>query len=85
MPCVRLGTAFVCGPAGPYKYTYKGREWLFEVHSYCGPWPLRKKDEMPWGDGVCKLPKVFWEMYEVWNNLPIKEKQMTSIYYKDRE
>jgi len=26
---------------------YRFQEWFFEIHRYCGPWPLKKKDGDP--------------------------------------
>ena len=44
---------FLCGPR---VYEYDG--WLFEVHSYCGPWPLRRDGELRKYAG-----RRFWEMF----------------------
>jgi len=32
---------FMCGPR-----TYKYAGWVFEFHSFCGPWPLKKDGEL---------------------------------------
>ena len=45
---------FICMPK---LYKYEG--WLFEVHSYCGPWPL-KKDLSPRE----RAGRKFFKMYE---------------------
>ena len=54
---------FICGPS---LYEYKG--WFFEIHSYCGPWPLRKDGELRERAG-----KKFWAMIDEFNNLSDKE------------
>lgn len=44
MPCDYFefsgGHGFLCGPK-----VYEFNGWLFEWHSYCGPWPLKKDGE----------------------------------------
>ena len=52
MPCIPIKNGFVCCSAGPYEY--KGI--LFELHSYLGPHPIRKKDFEPWKT----VPKKVW-------------------------
>ena len=64
MPCKIVGNAIVCGPK---VYEYDG--WLFEVHSYCGPWPLRKSDYEPRENAG----KRFWDMVSKWEKLQNRE------------
>ena len=54
MPCRRFGDAILCGPSGPYEY--EGILW--ELHSYLGPHPIRRKDGNPW----LNPPKSVWEI-----------------------
>jgi hypothetical protein len=53
---------------GPRIYEYKGVE--FEVHSYCGPCPLRKD-----GSPKVRIPKTFWPLYEEFDKLSKEEKK----------
>lgn len=46
----------ICSPS---IYEYDG--WKFEVHSYCGPWPLRKD-----GEPRKRAGRKFWKMIEKW-------------------
>ena len=64
MPCVRLPNAdknlpdgFICG----FHPIYEFDGYLFEVHRYHGPWPLRRKDHEP----RVTIPAGFWDMIEV--------------------
>jgi hypothetical protein len=56
---------FLCGPK---IYEYDG--WIFEFHYWCGPWPLKKDLELRKRAG-----KKFWNMFEKFNKIPIKEKE----------
>jgi len=60
MPCYALDKGgFVCGFYPEYEY----EGFLFEVHSYHGPCPLRRKDHEP----RLNTPKGFyaaWERFE---------------------
>ena len=62
-------TIYVCGPR-----VYRYEDTLFEVHSYCGPWPLRK-------DGAPKAhaPNAFWAMWERFRALPEAEQRKYRI------
>lgn len=42
----------------------KGRIWLFEMHSYCGPMPLNKRTQEP-----INIPNnsIFWEVVTHWS------------------
>jgi len=81
MPCVRLPNAdknlpdgFICG----FHPIYEFDGYLFEVHSYHGPWPLRRKDFEPWE----RIPTAgFWDMWEVFKALPEAAKR--SCLYKE--
>jgi len=64
MPCVPDG--FVCGFHPIYEY----EGYLFEVHSYCGPTPLRRSDMDPRKN----MPKGFWDMWDRFKELPDEEK-----------
>lgn len=44
---------WVCGPR---IYEYKG--WLFEWHSHCGPWPLKKD-----GEPRKRAGRVFYDVF----------------------
>ena len=57
-------TGFLCGPK---LYRYDG--WFFEVHSYCGPWPLQTDGEQCWIANRC-----FWRMYKKFQALTDKGK-----------
>jgi len=70
MPCVKLDgprPGFVCG----FHPVYEFDGYLFEVHSYCGPTPLRRKDHEP----RMNIPAGFWEMIDVFNALPENAKR----------
>ena len=41
----------------PHLYQYAG--WLFEVHSYCGPWPCKRNGELR-----ARAGRVFYAVYE---------------------
>ena len=71
MTCLRLKSnkpgvpdGFVC--VHPV-YKYDG--YLFEVHSYCGPMPLRKDLEPR-----MNVPAGFWDMWERFKVLSDEEK-----------
>lgn len=55
---------FMCGPR-----IYKFEGWFFEVHKWCGPWPLKKDGELRQRAG-----KKFFGMYERFNKLSDEEK-----------
>jgi len=55
---------FICMPK---LYQYEG--WLFEVHSYCGPWPLKKDLDLRKRAG-----RKFFKMYERFEKEPSKER-----------
>ncbi len=48
---------------------YKYKNWLFEIHNYCGPWPLKKDYELRKRAG-----KQFFKMYSEFNKLSNEEK-----------
>jgi hypothetical protein len=60
-------SGIICSPV---VYEYKGI--LFEFHSYCGPWPLKKSNHYP----KKYAGKKFWDMWDEFSKLP-KEEQMT--------
>jgi len=71
MTCLRLKSegvpdGFVCG-LHPI-YVYDG--YLFEVHSYCGPTPLRRSDMGP----RTSMPFGFWDMWDKFSQLSDEEK-----------
>lgn len=77
MPCNLIrtptGAAFICGSPA-----YKFGGFIFEVHSYGGPHPLRKRDLAPYS----KFPGEkhrFWDAWEKWNRLDDSEKEKTRI------
>lgn len=49
---------YLCGPK-LYLFPYNGKAYFFEVHSYMGPWPLRKDGELK-----KRIGRKFWEMYD---------------------
>lgn len=52
---------FVCG----FEPEYKFEGYLFEVHHYLGPIPLRKTDHSPRKN----IPSGFWAMWERFEKL----------------
>ena len=56
----------VCFCCGPKIYQYGG--WTFEVHSYLGPWPLKKD-----GEPRERVGRVFWAIYDKFSKLDNKE------------
>ena len=63
-PCLRLQNAnenlpdgFICG----FHPIYEFDGYLFEMHSYMGPTPLRRKDHEP----RMNIPAGFWDMIKV--------------------
>lgn len=62
--------AIVCGPS-----VYGFRGWVFEVHSFCGPWPLKKDMELRKRAG-----KRFWDVWAEWDRLTSKEKKDTQLH-----
>ncbi len=73
MPCLplidhrkRLG-GFICG----FHPGYDFGGFLFEVHSYFGPIPLRRDTHDP----RVTIPKGFWTMWEVFEKLPEPERE----------
>jgi len=55
---------FLCGPR---IYKYDG--WDFEIHSFCGPWPLKKN-----GDPCKRAGRIFYKMWERFDKLSEEEK-----------
>ena len=53
---------------GPRIYKYKGVE--FEIHSWCGPCPLKKD-----GSPKVRIPKSFWDLFEEFDKMPKKEQE----------
>ena len=73
MPCIKIKDGFVC-----VNNVYEYGGFLFEVHSYCGPHPLRKKDMKPYR----KLPgekHKFWKVFYEWDKLSKAEQIATMI------
>lgn len=62
-PCIRFGSAIVCGPD-----VYKFEGWTFEVHSYLGPYPLKKN-----GDPYVHIPEAFWDVHRRWEKAEDRE------------
>lgn len=56
---------FVCGP-----HIYEFGGWLFETHSYCGPWPLKKNFEPKQQAG-----RKFYKMFDRFYALSADEKE----------
>jgi len=69
MPCVSLPSGkqgvpdgVICG----FHPVYEFDGYLFEVHRYHGPTPLRRKDHEP----RLNIPAGFWDMWKVFDALP---------------
>lgn len=60
---IRTGTLCLGGPV----YDFEG--FLFEVHSYLGPIPLRRTD----GLARARTPRGFWAAWDRFEELPVKE------------
>ena len=80
MPCVRmpnmnktLPDGVICG----FEPVYEFDGYLFEVHHWHGPWPLRRKDLAP----RKTIPAGFWDMWEVFKALPEAAKR--ACLYKE--
>jgi len=70
MPCLRLDgprPGFLCG----FHPIYKFSGWRFEIHSYCGPWPLNKDGE----PRATPPGRKFWEMWQRFCVLTDAEKE----------
>lgn len=73
MPCVPLTdrnnkiVGFVCG----FHPVYEFEGYLFEVHNYFGPMPLRRDNHEP----RVTTPRGFWEAWDRFNALVTEEKQ----------
>lgn len=69
MPCKVIdtdeGRIIICGPG---EYFYNG--WSFEIHSYRGPWPLKKD-----GDPKERAGRLFWKMWDEFKSLSETEKE----------
>jgi len=61
-------TAVVGFFCGPRVYEFDG--WLFEVHHYGGPWPLRKD-----GTPRARASRTFWRIWERFDALPKEEQE----------
>jgi len=80
MPCLRLKSdkpgvpdGFVCGFEPSYEYD----GYLFEVHHYHGPTPLRRSDHDP----RMNIPRGFWDMWKKFSRLSDEEK--ATYLYKE--
>jgi hypothetical protein len=56
---------YICGPS-----IYKFEKWLFEVHSYFGPWPIKEC-----GEPYKRAGKVFFDMWDRFKELPEAEQK----------
>ena len=65
-------TAIVGFFCGPRVYEYEG--WVFEVHYYGGPWPLRKDGELRERAG-----RKFWAMYDGFSELRESEQEQYRV------
>lgn len=82
MPCNTIidtatgETVGILCTGGPvYKTLYKGREYLFELHSYLGPMPVTKKDHEP----RSTIPAGFWGMWEIFEKLSDNDKAAFAV------
>ena len=64
----RIG--YFCGPS-----VYEWGGFTFEVHSYFGPWPLRKD-----GEPRVYAPKGFWDVWEKFDALSREEKDAAMVH-----
>lgn len=62
--------AIICSQA---VYEYKGV--LFEFHSYCGHWPLKKD-----GDPKKYAGKKFWDLWDEFSKLSKEEQDSYNIH-----
>jgi len=60
---------FFCSP---HVYQYSG--WLFEWHSYCGPWPLRQDGELR-----ARAGRRFWAMIKGFQQLTEAERAACEV------
>lgn len=60
---------FVCSAP---EYEYKG--WVFEIHAYMGPWPLKKN-----GDPRKRAGRKFYKMWEEFSTLTEDEQKSFRI------
>jgi hypothetical protein len=44
-----------------YEYEHDGRKWLFEFHSFIGPWPVRED-----GEPYKRAGAKFYSMVDAW-------------------
>ena len=58
------------------KGTYRYKGWLFEIHDYVGPWPLKKD-----GDPKKRAGKKFFDMWCEWDKLSDEEKKATHVRF----
>ena len=56
----------------PPVYSYRG--WLFEVHGWSGPWPLRKD-----GEPRARAGRRFWTVWSEWEGLTDDEQKRTRV------
>jgi len=72
MPCYRLGDGgFVCG----FEPEYEFEGYLFEVHPYHGPCPLRRKDHEP----RLNVPKGFYDAWDRFKALSVEEQRNYAV------
>ena len=57
---------------GGNDYEFEGQK--FEMHPYCGPWPLKKN-----GEPRASIPSGFWKVWKKWNALDDEEKKETLV------
>ncbi len=58
---------FMCG----FHPAYEFGGFLFEIHSYCGPTPLRRDNHDP----RVNIPKGFWQAWEAFEKLSGPERE----------
>lgn len=66
--------------ANIYKFRWKKKDWLFEVHHFCGPFPVRKKDL----ELFKRCPgenSDFWVMYDKFSKLSPEEQKKHCVFY----
>lgn len=77
MSCIPIKDGFLCGFNPQYKYTFQGKEYYFEWHSYCGPHPLKKDGELK--KLVPHRYSKFWNMVSEFQQLSSEERKKYEV------
>lgn len=57
-----------------YKFEHGGKTFLFEIHSYCGPWPVDENYD------PIDETKEFWDMWDEFNQLSDEDRKEFLIF-----